>query len=364
MKQTLLTLGTVFSLTTFTVFGQTPIDVAEQTFKLGGLGGEEIFYFGFAENDQIVFSFEEANGKELKEIEILEYPSSSKFMDYKTSKVTNKIINVANAGIYKFRFSNSALTGRICKVKIQRIPDNDKSIKFNSSVFWRTVSDTSWTTKTRQVLVKVDTIYDELSSIENQIWLNSRGHSSCFSNGASCTKQKMKLNYHPDTEELYIYIVADQKTAEAFNNLAKTVTKIGIKAGTATVTGGTSLLVGMFTDKATGAAVDNLPAANSGNKIDIFFTDKANADSWYIDYDNKIGTYEGLMFKGYVTLKQRIIKSQIPKDGMYLCLKNNNAVTGVPVYVNIVAKRLVKVYKDEQYQDPQVKTYKVPYLKN
>jgi hypothetical protein len=364
MKQTLLTLATVFCLTTFATFGQTPIDVAEQTFKLGGLGGEEVFYFGFAEGDQIVFNFEEVNGKGLKEIEIVEYPSSSKFMDYKTAKVTNKIINVTNGGIYKFRFSNSAVAGRVCKIKIQRIPENEDAAKFNCSVFWSSVSDTAWVTKTRQILVRVDTVYDEISSIENQIWLNSRGHSSCLSNGSTCTKQKMKLNYHPDTEEIYMYIIADQKTAEAFNNLAKTITKAGMKAGTAAATSGTSLLVGMFTDKATDAAVDNLPAANSGNKIDIYFTDKANADKWYVDYDNRIGTYDGLAFKGYVVLKQRLIKSQIPKNEMYLCLKNNNAMTGIPVYVNIVAKRLVKVHKDEQYQDPKVTTYKVPYLKN
>lgn len=174
----------------------------------------------------------------------------------------------------------------------------------------------------------------------------------------------MKLNYHQDTEELLVYIVADQKTADGFNSLAKTVTKMGIKAGTAAATGGGSLLIDMFSNSATDAAVDNLPIANSGNKIDIYFSNKENADFYYADYDNRINCYEGMGFKGYVTFKQRFIKKQFPKNEMYLCLKNNNGLTGVPVYVNVVAKRIVKTYKEEQFQDPQVRTYKVPYLKN
>ena len=37
---------------------QTPIDVTDQTIKIGGLE-EEIPYFGFAEGDQIVLNFTE-----------------------------------------------------------------------------------------------------------------------------------------------------------------------------------------------------------------------------------------------------------------------------------------------------------------
>ena len=49
-------------------YGQTPVDVAESTLKVGILG-EEIFYFGFAEGDKLIFNFEEVNGKELKELD-------------------------------------------------------------------------------------------------------------------------------------------------------------------------------------------------------------------------------------------------------------------------------------------------------
>lgn len=344
-----------------TSFAQAPIDIVESTLKING-NSEEVYYCGFNEGDQIIFNFEELNGKELKEIEILELPSSSKFMDYKTFKITDKKINVVNTGIYKFRFVNSSLSGRICKYKIQRIPSSDSTRNFNTNVYWKTRYDTVWQTRIRQVYVRTDTIYDVVSSFENKIWLNSKGNTSCLTYPSSCTKNKIKLNYASDTEELLVYIVADQTTAEAFNNLSKTILKIGIKAGTASATAGGSLLVDMFSNSLTNQAVDNLP--QSGNKIDIFFTDKANADSWYINPENEIKTYEGLAFKNSIILKQKFIKSQIPGNEMWLCLKNNNAVTGVPVYVNIVSVRFIKIYKEEQYQFPDVKAFKVAYLNN
>ena len=64
---------------------QTPVDVAESTLKVGALS-EEVFYYGFAAGDQLIFNFEEVKGKELKELEIVELPGTSKFMDYKTKK--------------------------------------------------------------------------------------------------------------------------------------------------------------------------------------------------------------------------------------------------------------------------------------
>ena len=98
MKKMTFTLLTC--LTILSAFGQQqPIDVAELTIKIGSVGSEELFY-GFAEGDQIIFNFEEMKGKELKEVEIIELPSSSKFMDYKTTKIENKKILVNQKGVY------------------------------------------------------------------------------------------------------------------------------------------------------------------------------------------------------------------------------------------------------------------------
>jgi hypothetical protein len=162
MKKLVL-LNVLAALISIRLGGQTIVDVAENTLKISGLGGEEVFYYGFAEGDQLIFNFEEINGKELKEIEIIELPSTSKFMDYKSSRIDNKIFNIARTGIYKFRLSNSAIGGRICKVKIQRIPASEATKNFNSSVFWKTVYDTTYTTEQEKYLIRADTTISNLN---------------------------------------------------------------------------------------------------------------------------------------------------------------------------------------------------------
>ena len=138
-------------------FGQKPVDVAESSIKVG-IKGEEMIYFGFAEGDKLIFSFEEANGKEMKEVEIVEMPSSSKFLEFKTSKIESKTINVARTGIYKFRFANSALLPRVCKYKIQRIPASAATQNFNTTVYFDEYNDTTYTNEVETFIDRSDTV--------------------------------------------------------------------------------------------------------------------------------------------------------------------------------------------------------------
>lgn len=200
------------------LFGQTqnPIDIYESTMKIGGVGSEE-YLCGFAEGDQLIFNFEEVNGKELKEVEILEYPSTSKFMDYKTSKISNKTLSVGKTGIYKFRFSNSALGGRVCKIKIQRIPLNEQTKDFNTTVYWRNENDTTYTDVQEKYLIKADTI---INNITDQV---AKVHSSTNLEGSKTT---FNFTLPLNTIAWSYYIGVDQESkkvfAEATQKIAQT----------------------------------------------------------------------------------------------------------------------------------------------
>jgi hypothetical protein len=146
--------GLLFS---FATNGQKPIDVAESSLRVG-IKAEEEVYFGFAEGDQLIFSFEEASGKEMKEVEIIEMPGTSKFMEYKTSKIDNKTINVTRTGIYKFRFANSAIIPRVCKYKIQRIPAGAATLNFNTTVYFDEYNDTTYTNEVETFVDRSDTV--------------------------------------------------------------------------------------------------------------------------------------------------------------------------------------------------------------
>jgi hypothetical protein len=144
-------------LSVLSAYGQKPVDVAESSIRVG-IKAEEEVYFGFAEGDQLIFSFEETNGKEMKEVEIVEMPYSSKFMEYKISKIENKTINVARTGIYKFRFANSAIVPRVCKYKIQRIPAGPATQNFNTTVYFDEYNDTTYTNEVETFIDRSDTV--------------------------------------------------------------------------------------------------------------------------------------------------------------------------------------------------------------
>jgi hypothetical protein len=154
MRQILLITGIML---TTAIGGQTPVDVAESAVKVNILG-EEVVYFGFAEGDKLIFHFEEANGKDLKEVEIMEMPGTSRFIDYKTS-VINKTLTVPRTGIYKFKFTNSAgILPKLCKYKIQRIPAGSATQNFNTTVFTGVFNDTTYTTDREEYMAKTDTV--------------------------------------------------------------------------------------------------------------------------------------------------------------------------------------------------------------
>ena len=111
------------------VVAQPPIIVTETNFKLPILG-EEFFYFGFAEGDRLIFSFEELSGKDLKEVEITEYPSTSRYKEFKTKAIQNKTLTVPRTGIYQFRFANTVVLQKTCKLKIERIAGSEATKKF------------------------------------------------------------------------------------------------------------------------------------------------------------------------------------------------------------------------------------------
>ena len=160
MKRFLIVVS-VFTCCCIPAFGLPAIDVAENTLKING-HSEEVFYYGFAAGDELVFSFKEVHGWSLKELEISELPASIKFMDYKVRKIEKKTMQILRTGIYKFRFTNPAGTARICNIKIQRIPAGPGTLDFNTSVYWHTVQDTTYVPTQEKYLLRRDTVAQTL----------------------------------------------------------------------------------------------------------------------------------------------------------------------------------------------------------
>lgn len=157
MKKVLFIVASLCMMT-FAGFTQTPVTVCDQTLKIGG-AGEENLYYGFAEGDQIVFDFE--SDKELKEIqvfELVEKNSSQKYSNFKSVNAKTTIY-VPEKAVYQFRFKNGAIGGRVCHVKIQRIPESEATQRFNTTARTKILYDTTYTHYTEDSLVGYKTIY-------------------------------------------------------------------------------------------------------------------------------------------------------------------------------------------------------------
>jgi hypothetical protein len=327
----------------FYFVSSTPVEVADSTLKIGGMG-EEIFYYGFAEGDQIVFSFEEVNGKELKEVEIVELPSNSKFMDYKTKKIENKTITVTKTGIYKFRFSNSAIGGRICKFKIQRIPANETTQNFSTAVYWRTLYDTTYTPLQEKYLVKSDTtstmITDQVAKVSSTNAIN--GNKSWTLVDVTLPAGTISWSYYVGTgsEGKKAYDDAKSKCLTASASAAVKIPGWGPMAALA------------------------LYGTNYFNKVQ----GEDNVKYWFItDWDNVQLFDAGQTFKMYkqgdVVNDASQMKS--PLSGpIYLELYNDNVMDPIDVTVKINAISVTQEWGMRTVQKMNVSSREEPYLKN
>jgi hypothetical protein len=378
MIKTICTLTAVCGIGAMFIGNDPAIDVTEQTLKISG-NSEEVLYYGFAEGDRILFSFSETNGKEIKEIEVAEYPSNSKFSDYKTSKIENKSIDVIRKAVYKFRFYNSSMMGRVCKIKIQRIPASEQTRNFNCAVNWEIKQDTTWRSyvkeeqvgfdttlipRTKRELVKTvqkeEIIFDKIQRVHS--YTNSNGNrSSIF---FTLPQNKISL-YQPSRVISWAYWVGVGQ--EAQNSWANDVRKIGkLAQGAASVY---TTPLGAF---AVGA-ITELMVPNLGEDVSYSIADEANKDLFYAKGDYRVWD-SGKGVAGY----RKFTDQNLMQGTYYVLLFNDNNFQGIDVNVKVSAIVETKHYEDKAYnevklkprfekkiyRDPVITTSKVPVIKS
>lgn len=291
-------------------YGQTPVEVIETTLKVA-IMAEETFYLGFAEGDQMIFSFEEANGKDLKEVEIVEMPSTSRFLELKTSKILNKTLTITRTGIYKFRFANSAIGARICKYKIQRIPASPATQNFNTTVYTHTVNDTTYINENEEYVAKTDTVIANFQ--DRTLKVNPIG-------SAGGNKASFNFNLPENTVAWSFYVCTDKTGQEVFNDANKdfitTSTEDSKKFPLY------NILAGIAMKRPAG-----ILKAEVGPLINY----------WIMDADNVTAFASGSQFR-YIK-KGKVINDYSrmePRKGtLFFCLSNDSATDPVNVTVKI-----------------------------
>jgi hypothetical protein len=337
MNRLILTFSALLILN-ISLQSQTAIDVVDLTQRIGALEDKTLMY-GFAEGDQIVFNFSELDGKELKEMEIAEYPTNSKYMDYKISKVENKTINVGRKGIYTFRFSNSALTGRVCKIKIQRIPAKDALKNFNTDVEVRTFYDTTWTQKSKTIIERVDTVPEVVLDKQGEIVHVASNEHGAYSN------VEVILPKYTDHWAYWIGVGEDSQssfTAAQEKMAQKSLKYLGMADPLAAIAvGGISYLVSE-------TAVDNVAYNLKYYKV----VDDVKNEYIFHNGGDIVKPDYGVMYP-----------PKAPRVGyVYFNLYNDNMIDPISVYIKVLAVKYVPIEKIVQYKEPSVTSYQKPVI--
>lgn len=338
-----------FTLITLMIFlgnimlANSPILVAERTFKPNKT---EDFYYAFAEGDQIIFDFEMLKGKNLKEIEIIEYPSSSKFMDYETKKIKNQILQVNKTGIYIFRFKEKGMSKKVCKFSIQRIPKDETTTDFNTSVLFETKSKTTYQTKQRKVIDKqyydTQTSGGSVTVDAQKLGLTSNINHYQFSIPAGTLYWTYRIGVSQEVAK------ARKQDAVAFqtamNDLSQNISTVLPKTSLAAYALG---------------YLPKLTVSSAGEDVDYSL----------VDYNNLQLFRAGQSYNGWIHQKgisvdvQKITNQNGPTSGTYyFTLRNDNQIDNIDVVIEIVTVKQVTTYKTETYQEPNTVTWKVPYM--
>lgn len=325
-------------LITISAFGQSePVVVSEQTIKVSG---EKELYYGFAAGDEIIFNLDVVKGKNVKEVEIVEYPYSSKFFDFKTKKISDQRITVNKTGIYKFRIKGGGLGTKICRAQILRVPSSAETKNFDTSIKWKVRLDSSYVTKYVKELVSVDTV---VVSVADRV---ERVHSQTNLSNSNITRFNLNLPQNKTSEfqtsELIswaYWIGVGNEGQQAFetekkkflmDNTAKVGAMIDPVAG---------LALGAY------AMLTNPP---QGDNVKYWITTYMNG----VEYS--LGQGNSVVSSGRVT--------EMKQGGFTVTLQNDNIADGINTTIKISAIMLNKKYANRSYEQLQVKQFKYPVL--
>nr|WP_294862404.1 hypothetical protein [uncultured Fluviicola sp.] len=310
-------------LSSLSGYSQEAVELIESTIKLG-LSEEKEFYFGFAEGDQIVLNVNVVKGRKLGEVEVAEYPNTTRFTDYDTRKINDKKFQVTKEGIYKFRFSNTSRRTKIFKIRIQRIPLNDQTKNFNSEVLWKTITDTTYQTTQERYLERTDTTYSDFFSATPQI-------SSRNALNGNNPRQLLTFNLPQNTVAWSFYIGVGSEGKEEYDRARKDFIKAGSKVALAIPGYGPMAALAL-------TGVNYMAEVQGKDNVKYYFL-ASPEDAQQFNVGQPFKRYKA----GDVITEASQMKT--PLSGtVYIGLVNDNSIEPIQVTVKASAVIVTKVY--------------------
>ena len=348
MKKTIL--GSLFLFLAMIGAAQQAMEITDQTLKISG---EENLYFGFTAGDEVVFSLEEVNGKELKEVEVLRYPNQIVYANLQVTTL-QKSLRITEEGVYQFRLKHSGLGNRLCHIAIRRIPAEGKA-NFNTAVSWVEAAslikpeeviigyENRQVACVRKVVAAVDTtietILNRTERVHSSTNMNGNATSIRFSIPEAIYEPNVHAPYKTSETISWAYAISTGTTGDAWYNSANTkaaasgVTKAMIATGF--ISSGYGALAILAIE---GVSMFSSPPA-AGDNVLFAITSTANGSSRTIAEGNSIAAF------GKIT--------QYRGGNYALQLTNDNLIDAINVDVKVIAVVVTTTYKDEEYLETQ-----------
>lgn len=320
-------------------YSQEAVHLIQSSVKLNGHEKTEL-YFGLAEGDQLILDFSMKKGKNLSEIEISEHEGRVIFSDAVVKKLKNRILQITASKIYKFRFSNLSSRHRIISFTIKRIPKNESLRNYNSTVSWRTSYDTIYKEKEEKYLIRKDT------SIVNLLDQVSKVHSQTNMNGNTSTA---KFKLPQNTVSWAYYIDVEQAGQKAFQEAASNLARLAPKIAAIPEVGPVAAIALGVTGL--------LPTIQNGEDINFYITDYDNAQL-FLSREPFNALREGLIINAF----GKMTPNPDYNGYYYICLHNDNAVTGVSVTLKVSAIVVKEEWGNRTLKIPVITERKEAYL--
>jgi len=348
MKNPFQTLTIIIIFISINTFGQKPIDIIDSSLSIHKKETGR-YYCGLAEGDKLVFSFEETNGKDIDEINISEYLSTTNvlYKDYFKSKVTDKTINISKTGIYQFDFINKTSPAEcICKFKIQRIPASKETKKFNTKIFTRTKSDTAFVFNTEKYLISSDTV---IVPIIKEKTITVQNKSNTNSN-----RSYIPINIPAKTISWSYYIGVGKKAENMFNQTDEKAQAKKAQLKSVNIDSTRSISLALI-------------ALRGSNEFSI--TEKSDTIKyWFVRFDQNLQNFlTGKEFTSFEKGDGTFFEKRLTfptNDSFYICLENDNLKDKADVHIKIYAVTVNEKWGEKKVPDQKIRKWIELYLNN
>jgi hypothetical protein len=312
------------------LFGQTPINVADQTFRVDGT---QEYAYAFAEGDKVDLHVQLIAGRQLKVVEFLQFPDRSMFRSFELDTVLNKTIVIQQTGLYLLRITEKGLGKKICRFTVQRTPTMPENARLDTYVGWDYHQNARYQISKRPIPNGKKT---EVTSLGGQVTVNASKL------GLKKAANAYQFTLPPNTIRWAYRISVGQATLEARKRDAEKVTT-GLKSGAAKLLGYEP--EGALAIFALGMAID-LTVSKAGENMTYALL---NGDNLSKFMDGK--EYETYIYQSGISVDAQ--RRYAPLEGTYFfALRNNNWLDDINVSVDIEAVTETPVFATEYFLEP------------